>query len=67
MNNRDWVKALAFISQIGVTVAACIIIGVFGGMFLDNLFGTSPWILIAGSILGVLAALKSILDLVPKG
>ena len=64
--HRDWVKALAFLSQIGVTIAACILIGVFGGRFLDNLLGTSPWIMIAGSILGVIAAFKSILDLVPK-
>ena len=64
--HRDWAKALAVLSQIGFTIAACILIGVFGGRFLDSLFGTSPWIMIAGSTLGLLAAFKSILDLVPK-
>jgi len=64
--DRDWVRALAFLSQIGVTVAACIIVGVFLGRFLDNLFGTSPILIIICSLLGVGAAFKAIFDLASK-
>jgi len=63
---RDWVKALAFLSQIGITIAACIVVGVFLGIFLDRLFGISPILTIICSILGLIAAFKSIFDLASK-
>ena len=64
--HRDWAKALALLSQVGVSIAVCLLIGVGGGLFLDRLFGTAPWILIVGSILGMIAAFRSILELIPK-
>jgi len=63
---RDWVKALAFLSQIGITIAACIVVGVFLGIFLDRLFGISPILTIVCSLLGLIAAFKSIFDLASK-
>lgn len=64
--HREWAKALTVLSQIGITIAACLLIGVGGGLLLDRFFGTLPWIMIAGSILGVIAAFRSILELIPK-
>jgi len=64
--DRDWVKALAFLSQIGITIAACIVVGVFLGIFLDRFFGTSPVLTIICSLLGLVAAFKSIFDLAKK-
>jgi ATP synthase protein I len=60
---RELLRALSFFSQIGITMAACVLIGVFLGRFLDNLLGTSPWLLLLFSILGAVAALKAIFDL----
>ena len=65
--DRDWVKALAFLSQIGITIAACIVVGVFLGVFLDRIFGISPILTIVCSLLGLVAAIKSIFDLASKG
>jgi ATP synthase protein I len=47
-------------------MAACVLIGVFLGRFLDNLLNTSPWLLLLFSLLGVGAALKALFDLAAK-
>ncbi|NLV86096.1 MAG: AtpZ/AtpI family protein [Clostridiales bacterium] len=47
-------------------MAACVLIGVFLGRFLDNLLGTSPWLLLLFSLLGAGAAFKTLLDLGQK-
>jgi len=59
-------RALSFASQIGVTMAACVIIGVFLGRYLDNLLHTSPWLLLLFSLLGMAAAFRSIFSLAKK-
>jgi ATP synthase protein I len=63
---NEFVKALSFFSQIGITIAACVFIGVFLGKFLDEFFGTSPWLLIIFSLLGAFAAVKALFDLASK-
>lgn len=60
---REVLRSLALLSQIGITIIACVMIGVFFGRFLDNLLGTSPWLLLVFSLLGAAAAFKSIFDL----
>jgi ATP synthase protein I len=59
----DLAAALRFFSQIAVTIIACLAIGVFLGIWLDGLFGTSPWLLLAFSFLGAGAAFKLIIEL----
>jgi len=56
-------RAVAFFSQVATTIVASILIGVFLGRFLDNLLGTTPWLLLVFSLLGVGAAIKAIFDL----
>jgi ATP synthase protein I len=53
-------RALAHFSQIGVTMAASVLIGVLIGKHLDILFGTSPWLLLIFSLLGVGAAIRAL-------
>ena len=60
---KEVMRAVSQMTQIAVTVIACVVIGVFLGSFLDRLFGTSPWLLIVFSLLGVGAAFKSLYDL----
>ena len=64
---RELVRALSFLSQIAFLIIGCVAAGVFLGNFLDNFFGTSPWLLLLFSLLGVAAAFKSIYDLAKKG
>jgi ATP synthase protein I len=60
---KEVLRAISFFSQIAITMAACVAIGVLIGRFLDNLLGTAPWLLLLFSFLGVAAAIKAIFDL----
>jgi len=62
----ELLAALSSLSQLGILIASCVIIGVLAGRFLDNLFGTSPWLLLLLSLLGVGAAFKSMFDFLNK-
>jgi len=61
-----FIRALSFLSQIGVTIIACIAVGILLGRVLDTLLGTTPWLLLAFTLLGVMAAFKSIFDIAKK-
>jgi len=59
---KAFARALALLSQIGVSIIACIAAGVFLGWLLDRLLQTSPWLLLVFSLLGIAAAFRSIFD-----
>ena len=61
-----FIAALSLLTQIGITIVACIGIGIFLGWFLDRLLGTSPWLLLVFTLLGIAAAFKSIFDFAKK-
>ena len=60
--SNDIFKALAFISQIGITIIVCVAIGIFLGWLLDRWLGTAPWLMLVFILLGIAAAIKSIID-----
>ena len=62
----DIVRGLSLMSQIGITVALCIFLGVFIGRFLDGRFDTSPLFLFIFAIIGCVAAFKAMIDLSKK-
>lgn len=49
---------------IGVEFVAPVIVGVFGGRWLDRRFGTEPWLLL---VLTVLGAVAGMINLVRRG
>jgi F0F1-type ATP synthase assembly protein I len=53
------VEALAIASQLGFVLGAAVLIGIFGGSFLDARLGTAPLMLILGSVLGMIAGIYS--------
>lgn len=59
-------RALSFSSQIGITMAACVFIGVFLGKLIDDFLGTSPWFILIFSLLGVAAAFRAIFHMAKK-
>ena len=59
-------KALAMISQIGLSFVVCIGIGFFLGRYLDGWLGTTPWLMLVGILLGIASAFKMLFDLLPK-
>jgi len=63
---KEFMRALAVLSQIGITIILCVAVGIFIGWLLDRLLGTSPWLIIVFTLLGVVAAFKSIFDFAKK-
>lgn len=63
--NSETFRSLSYFSQIGVTMAASVLVGVLLGKYLDDLLGTTPWLLLIFSMLGVGAAIKSLFNM-PK-
>jgi len=52
--------ALGLAASIGLNLAACIIIGMLAGKYADGFLGTYPWLMLIGTILGVLSGMWSI-------
>ena len=69
-NNKDkrnpFVLAFANFSQIAITIIACVAVGIFLGWLLDRFLGTSPWLLLVFTFLGIAAAFKSIFEFAKK-
>ena len=57
-DHRFIMKALSLFTQLGITMASCVIIGLLMGKFIDWLLGTSPWFLIIFVFIGAGAAIK---------
>jgi len=56
-------RSLSLMGQVGIGMSACIFIAVFFGWFLDSRLGTTPWLVIVFSLLGVVSAFKFLYDL----
>lgn len=50
-----WVAAFR-LTGVGFFIAACILIGVLGGLWLDDKFDTEPWFTIGGLLVGLFIA-----------
>lgn len=61
----ETLRALVYVSHLGLTMAASVLIGVLLGKYLDALFGTAPWLGLIFSLLGVGAAIRLIFSM-PK-
>jgi ATP synthase protein I len=57
---KDEYKAIGSWGTLGLEIVLSIVIGYFGGHWLDERFGTGPWISIGGFFIGCAAAGKSI-------
>ncbi len=62
----EWVQLLANYGHIGFTFVACIVIGMGGGILLDQkVFAgkTSPWFTFIGLAFGIAASFKTLFDI----
>lgn len=57
--NKNWVRGLSDAINLAATVAAAVALGYFAGKWLDGKFGTEPWLMIVGFILGVATGIKA--------
>ncbi|MCL2548684.1 MAG: AtpZ/AtpI family protein [Symbiobacteriaceae bacterium] len=60
---QDAFRGFMILSQMGFTMASCVIVGVLIGRFLDGLMDSSPWGVVFFSLLGLGAAFKSLYDM----
>jgi F0F1-type ATP synthase assembly protein I len=51
---------------VGTTLVACIVTGYFLGSYLDRKWGTSPWLVVAGVLLGTAAGFVSLFRMVSR-
>lgn len=62
-NNFQNYRALGMILSAGMTMAASVAVGYLAGNWLDERFGTRPWLTLLLFLLGTAAGLKSLYDL----
>ncbi|OPY59678.1 MAG: putative F0F1-ATPase [Pelotomaculum sp. PtaU1.Bin035] len=53
-------QALALTTAIGTELAITVLLGFFGGQYLDRLLGTAPWLLLAGVLAGIAVGVAGI-------
>ena len=63
---RDLASAFALITQLGISMATCVFVGVMLGRTLDNLLGTAPFLLLTCALLGAAASFKVLYDMALK-
>lgn len=60
MFHRDSLKALAMLTQIGITMVVAIGLGLFVGKFLDQKLNTSPIFLLSLSLFGIVVGFRNV-------
>lgn len=65
-DKREVIKSLLSYSSLGLEMGLCVAIGIGMGYFLDKFFHTSPYLTIIFMIFGVIAAMKTIYQLMKK-
>jgi F0F1-type ATP synthase assembly protein I len=63
---QRWQAPLRFIG-LGWFIAACILLGGFGGRWLDNRFDTGPWFTTAGLLAGTATAFFGVYRMIKPG
>lgn len=57
---RNTMRSLRM-SSIGLELAISVLLGMFGGRWLDGKVGSPPWLMLAGIALGFTAGLRSVM------
>jgi ATP synthase protein I len=65
-DKREVVKSLLSYSSLGIEMGLCVAIGIGIGYYLDKYFTTSPYLTIIFMIFGIIAAMKTIYQLMKK-
>lgn len=58
---KDEYKAVGSWGTLGLEIVLCIMLGLFGGRWLDGKFGTDPWLSVLGFFFGLGAAGKAVM------
>lgn len=60
---RAILQAMSLITTMGISIVVCVGMGVFVGWLLDGWLNTSPWLIFVFTLLGVVAAFKTMFEL----
>jgi len=63
---REIGRALALITSMGITVVVCIGLSIFLGWLLDGWLGTTPWLILVFTLLGIIAAVKAMYSMAKR-
>ncbi|MEF9959395.1 MAG: AtpZ/AtpI family protein [Niameybacter sp.] len=66
MKKKGWLRSLALLEQVGLSMAIPIFLCVFLGIFLDNVTNKSPLFLVIFILLGVGSAFRNLFYIVGK-
>lgn len=64
--NKKFIRRMLVLSTIGFTIVIATVIGLAIGLYLDNLFGTSPWLTLLFFLLGLIAGFKNLFRMFKK-
>lgn len=56
-DKQQLLDAFSLVGTIGISMVACVAVGLFGGRAIDNWLDTSPWATVAGIALGMISGL----------
>lgn len=59
-DKRRVIKAITLVSTISTQFAASVVIGFLAGRYADRMWGTDPWLMLVGLLLGLLSGFYSI-------
>ena len=62
-DRRQILRAFGLFTQLGLSMACCVLVGVLIGRFLDVSFGTSPLLTVIFAFIGSGAAIKVMYDI----
>lgn len=60
-------RTLGYLSTVGLAMAFSIGIGAWVGYYLDNKFGTTPWLFFVFLALGIVAAFRNLYIMYKRG
>ena len=62
MNEKDrrLLRTVGVLSTVGIAMVAATVIGLYIGRWLDNRFGTSPWLTALFLLLGIVAGFRNL-------
>jgi ATP synthase protein I len=63
---RTQLRLAGRVSAVGIELVAAILIGYFGGRWLDERFDTAPYLTNSGLVFGIFAGFKALFDLARK-
>jgi ATP synthase protein I len=58
-DKRQLLTAFGMVGNVGITMVAAAAVGLFGGRFIDDKLGSSPWFTIIGILSGLISGMWS--------